>query len=120
MKFKHTEHWLMWDWMMGQLALRKDCELGYLKTMWLKKYVPDEDWPESACYACEYDRIECESALSMGEDVINCHFCPLVGMRRCGPGSWFDSLATARTGAEWSMLCKTIRDRKVKAGVECE
>ena len=117
-KFQRSKHKAMWDWMMGQWALRKDCELGYIKTVQLKTYVPDEEWPESACYACEYERIE--SACSVGEDIANCDLCPLVGMGRCVQGSWFDRLAKGKTKADWIMLCKTIRDRPVKEGVECE
>ena len=103
-KFQRSKHKAMWDWMMGQweaYSVHKD--IPRLKTQYAKEISGDG----ITCYACLYANPGCRA-------------CPLKAMKYCGPTSPYSKLANAKTKAEWVRLCKAIRDRKVRAGVECE
>ena len=104
MKFQHTKHVMLWDWMMKQWdAYVINRDLPVIKM----QYAKDISGDGIPCYACDY----CGGS---------CRACPLKAMKCCGPTSLYGKLFNAQTKAEWVRLCKAIRDRKVKEGVECE
>ncbi len=115
-KFNHTGHKKIWDWLSKNPDKTKYDWEGW------KHNGGQYEVSENFCFACEYD---CEN--NDGDD--NCDCCPLVWPDDVKCDDMKDGTAAFSLYEEWviepdlqfkSKLAAQIRDLPVRDGVECE
>jgi hypothetical protein len=116
MKFKHTLHKELWQFLADNPEVWKDAWPKWI-------YNGGEEDSTSFCFACDYDEEFTD------EDLQGCENCPLiwpinsVKKHNCIEGGLYDKWVKLEDvpehSAERKILAEKIRDLPVREGVEC-
>jgi hypothetical protein len=105
MAFKHTEHWLLWDWLAKNPGKWKEDWPGWKE---IDEYVP------ALCFACQVRDENRVNPCPLGHEYVGCSIGDCLGGLYA---KWEDVCGNPLKRAD---LARQIRDLPIKEGVECE